>query len=218
MNDQKQIVRDAYDRIAERYLEWRNRQPREEELTRWVKMAHDYVKPGGNILDLGCGAGIPLTRVLSETFDVTGVDISLRQVELARSNVPKGCFIHADVATLDLPPASFDAAVASYSLFHIPRDEHIPLFRLIARWLRPGGVLLANFGIGNREVDYNENWLGVPLFWSSFNAEGQRAALRAGGFELVFESIDATIEDGRPHPFLVVVAPSATAGRGIERT
>jgi SAM-dependent methyltransferase len=92
------------------------------------------------ILDIGCGAGIPLTLALSETFDVTGVDVSTRQIELARKNVPAARFIHGDVTTSDFAVASFDAAVASYSLIHVPRGEHVGLFRSIARWLSTDGV------------------------------------------------------------------------------
>jgi len=88
MKDPKRIVSDAYDQIAERYLEWRALQPRQEELTRWLSLLHDHLQPGAAVLDIGCGAGIPLTRALSESFDVTGVDISVRQIELARRNVP----------------------------------------------------------------------------------------------------------------------------------
>lgn len=206
MKDPKRIVSEAYDQIAERYLEWRARQPRQEEITRWLNLLRDEVRPGARVLDIGCGAGLPLTRALAEDFDVTGVDISARQVELARRNVPTARFIHGDVTALDFAPASFDAAVASYSLFHIPRGEHRTLFRLVARWLHPGGILLANFGIGNREVEYDEDWLGAPLFWSSFDAEGERAALASAGFELPLDSVETVIEDGRPHRFLLVVA------------
>ena len=206
MKDPKHIVSDAYDQIAERYLEWRARQPRQEEFTRWLGLLHDHLQSGAQILDIGCGAGIPLTLALSKTFDVTGVDISGHQIELARRHVPAARFIHGDVMTLDFAPVSFDAVVASYSLFHIPRAEHDGLFRSIARWLRRGGILLANFGIGNREVDYDEDWLGAPLFWSSFDAEGERAALRAAGFALSLDCVETTIEDGRPHPFLLVLA------------
>ena len=211
MKDPKVIVSDAYDQIAERYLEWRARQPRQDELMRWLNLLQDYLQPGARVLDIGCGAGIPLTSALSETFDVTGIDISARQIELARRNVSTALFIHDDVTTLDFAPASFDAVVASYSLFHIPRTEHHMLFRSIARWLRRGGVLLANFGIGNREVDYDENWLGAPLFWSSFDADGERRALRSAGFELALDSIETIVEDGSPHRFLLVAALSPKA-------
>ena|SRR2546426_11297289 len=139
MKDPKRIVADAYDQIGERYLEWQASQPRQEELARWLNLVHDYVKPGAHVLDVGCGAGIPLTRALSETFDVTGVDISARQIELARNNVPAARFIHGDVTKLNFSPASFHAVVGWYSLFHIPRDEQVALFRSVGQWLHPGG-------------------------------------------------------------------------------
>ena len=206
MKNPKRIVSDAYDRIAERYLEWRALQPRQGELAKWLSILHDHLQPGAAVLDIGCGAGIPLTRALTESFDVTGVDISERQVQLARKNVPAARFIHGDVTTLAFSPRSFDAVVASYSLFHIPRLEHQTLFRSIAAWLRRDGVMLANFGVGNREVDYAQDWLGAPLFWSSFDAEGEKNAMRAAGFELVFDSIEIMVEDGLPHSFLLLLA------------
>jgi 2-polyprenyl-3-methyl-5-hydroxy-6-metoxy-1,4-benzoquinol methylase len=47
-------------------------------LMRWLSLLNNHVRPGVRILDMGCGAGIPLTLALSNTFDVTGVDISAR--------------------------------------------------------------------------------------------------------------------------------------------
>ena len=41
------------------------------------------------VLDLGCGAGVPIARRLAERYKVTGVDISERQIMLVRRNVPK---------------------------------------------------------------------------------------------------------------------------------
>jgi SAM-dependent methyltransferase len=216
VNDPRDIVTAAYDRIAERYLEWRGRQAREEELARWLGLLGDHVRPGAPVLDIGCGAGIPLTLALSKSYEVTGVDISTRQIELARKGVPAARFIHGDVTTLDFPTARFDAAVASYSLIHVPRAEHAGLFRSLARWLRPGGILLANFGVGDHEVDYEDDWLGAPQFWSSFDADGERAVLQAAGFALVVDRIETILEDGRPHAFLLVVArkpPDASGDR-----
>jgi ubiquinone/menaquinone biosynthesis C-methylase UbiE len=51
---------------------------------------------------------------LAERFEVTGVDIAARHVELARHKLPHVRFIHADMAALDFAPASFDAVAAFY--------------------------------------------------------------------------------------------------------
>jgi SAM-dependent methyltransferase len=213
VKDPKLIVSEAYDKIAERYLEWRARQPREEELTRWLGLLRDNVRLGARVLDIGCGAGIPLTLALSKSFDVTGVDISARQIELPRRSVPEANFLHGDVTALDFAPESFDAAVASYSLFHVPRAEHTGLFRTLARWLRPEGILFANSGAGNRKIDFDEDWLGAPRFWSSFDAEGERGVLRAAGFTIDFESIETIMEDGRPHTFHLMLARKSRKAR-----
>jgi hypothetical protein len=86
-------------------------------------------------------------------------------------------------------------------------------FHKIAGWLKPAGLLLANFGIGNWEIDYEEDWLGVPMFWSSFDADGERAALASAGFELLIDRIETEIEDDRPHRWLVVLARTRPASR-----
>ena len=39
----------------------------------------------------------------------------------------------------EFPAGSFDAIVSFYAIFHIPRQEHLNLFRRFAQWLRPGG-------------------------------------------------------------------------------
>ena len=81
----KKVVETGYDRVAERYLASKDAgDPTTlaalEELARTLA-------PGAAVLDLGCGAGVPVTRWLARRFAVTGVDFSARQLELARLNV-----------------------------------------------------------------------------------------------------------------------------------
>jgi ubiquinone/menaquinone biosynthesis C-methylase UbiE len=61
------------------------------------------------------------------------VDISARQVELARRNAPAATFIHGDMAAQTFPESSFDAVVAFFSIFHLPREDHGTLFESIER-------------------------------------------------------------------------------------
>src|SRR5690349_10174727 len=130
-DDPKQIVAVGYDEIASRYLAWSGLVPSPERM-RYLRRLLDLLAPGAQVLDLGCGAGVPMTQALAERCTVTGVDISGEQIELARRYVPDATFIHADITALDLPRDSFDAVVAFYSLTHVPRAAHTGLLGRIA--------------------------------------------------------------------------------------
>jgi SAM-dependent methyltransferase len=132
------------------------------------------------VLDLGCGAGVPITQRLAEHHHVTGVDISGERLRLARQAVPGAEFVRADIGTFDPGPRRFDAVTAFYSISHTPRGTHASLFRRIASWLAPGGLFLASLGASG-SADTVEEWLGVPMFFSSFDADGNRGLLRAAG-------------------------------------
>ena len=70
-NDKREIVRKGYDRIAGEYLADRLNFDHTEELQEFVKVLPENAK----VLDVGCGAGVPVTRFLVNSgFDVTGVD------------------------------------------------------------------------------------------------------------------------------------------------
>jgi trans-aconitate methyltransferase len=129
-------------------------------------------------------------------------------VELARRNVPGATFIHGDFSELSWPPASFAGIVALYSLSHVPRGEHAALFGRIAGWLEPGGLILAVLGAGELP-DSSEEWLGVPMFFSSHDADMNRALLRSVGFELVRDEIVEMREPEGPVSFLWTLARKA---------
>ena len=201
----KQVVAQGYDRIGERYAAWSGGSgddPRERHLALLI----ERLPAGAAVLDLGCGAGGSATRRLAERFAVTGVDISGRSIALARRQVPGARFLHADMAALDLPPASFDAVAAFYAVTHVPREEHAALLRGIARWLRPGGLLVATMGVAAAAGAVEPDWLGVPMYFSHHDAGTNRRLVQAAGLALLSARVETTDEDGVLVPFLWVVA------------
>jgi len=106
---------------------------------------------------------------------------------------------------LDFPFASFDGVTAFYAISHVPRDEHGALFERIARWLVPGGLFLATLG-SNDGPDWLGEWLGHPMFFSSFDAETNRRLLTAAQFDLLVDEVIETLEPEGPTPFLWVLA------------
>jgi SAM-dependent methyltransferase len=208
--DARRIVADGYDAIAERYYAWSDARPSATR-RRWLARALELIPVGSDVLDLGCGAGVPMTRALAAGRHVTGVDISARQVELARAAVPEATFIRADMSGLDLSPASFDAVVAFYSLTHVPRADLPGLLAAVRGWLRPGGLLIASMGAQDAPDAVEQDWLGAPMFFSHHGAKKNRALVRQAGFELEEAVVEEEPEDRHAALFLWVVArrPSA---------
>ena len=89
--------------------------------------------------------------------------------------------------------------------FHLPRDEHGRLLRRVARWLRPGGGLLANLGTTGGDA-FIEDWHGVPMYWSSWDQRTNRRLLEAAGLDILVDSVETAVEDGEPVTFQWLVA------------
>jgi ubiquinone/menaquinone biosynthesis C-methylase UbiE len=104
------IVADGYDLIAERYRSWTEGNAVR---LRYLDEVVERLAPGSRVIELGCGAGDPVARRLSEHHDVIGVDISTEQLRLAQATAPRAAFIEADMAHLELPQASADAVISS---------------------------------------------------------------------------------------------------------
>jgi SAM-dependent methyltransferase len=107
-NDPKRIVASGYDEVANVYLE---RFGASTVRQKWVgRLIEGLPAGGGRVLDLGCGAGIPVARDLTALgHAVIGVDGSAQQVAKARRNVPSAVFLEADMCALKFEVGSFDA-------------------------------------------------------------------------------------------------------------
>jgi SAM-dependent methyltransferase len=203
--DPKRIVAEGYDEMAQRYLDWSDLRPSPTRL-RYLALALELIPAGSDVLELGCGAGIPMTAALAGNRAVTGVDISATQLDMARHNVPGATFIQADMTSLAFEPATFDAVVAFYSLTHVPRDEQVGLIERIRGWLRPGGLFLASMGADDEPGDVEADWLGVDMYFSHFGAKANRRLVERAG--LVIEQAELAVEPEDRHDarFLWVVA------------
>ena len=190
----KEIVARGYDAIALRYAEWAGQV--ESPALEWLRDLDAQLPDGSDVLELGCGRGVPGTRELARRHRVTGVDISAVQIELARHHVPEASFVHADAAELDVAAGSLDAVVALYFFGHVPADEQRDLISRIAVWLDDGGVLLATFGAGEAGEDVDPDWLGAPMFFASLGGSSYIPLLRDSGLEPLREQVLVQHEPG----------------------
>ncbi len=111
-----------------------------------------YLRPGMHLIDCGCGTG-SITVGLAETIspgEVTGIEISASDVDLARGRAKEGGhtnlrFEVADVYELPLPDESVDGAFFHAIFGHL--NDPVRALREAHRVLKPGGVV----GVRQRE-------------------------------------------------------------------
>lgn len=167
-------MRAGYDRISYAYRDdlgcsppqnrSGNRAPRPDYET-WLNELTPLLADGDPVLDLGCGCGVPASRLLAERFDVTGVDFSPVQIGRARRLVPRAHFLCADMSEVHFDPESFAAIVSFFALIHVPVEEQPAIVGKLYQWLRPGGYLMAT--VGSRSwTGIDPHWLGAPMYWS----------------------------------------------------
>ena len=201
----RDLVRRGYDSISRAYRDDEGRaNPGTDERTDhyegWVDALAQLMRPHATVLDLGCGAGVPATKLLTErNFDVLGLDISAVQIERARQLVPGAAFEQADMVTWEHEPASFDAVVSFYALIHVPLQDQRNLLPKIRRWLRPAGYLLAI--VGAERWTGIEDYLGSAMFWDHADRETYLAWLTEAGLAPLW---DRFVPEGRGGHTLVM--------------
>ncbi|MFV1981439.1 MAG: trans-aconitate 2-methyltransferase [Rhodothermia bacterium] len=183
--DHDATVREGYDQVAEQYLAERDQ---------WESLPHlerliTQLKPNSRILDIGCGAGMPVDSFLAEKgHQIIGIDISPKQIELAKKNVPGGEFEARDMQDLEEGEYDVDAVVSFYAIFHTPREPHGETLKKLASFLPEGGMLLVTMGAGEWEGE--EDFHGAPMRWSHYGAEKNRKLVESAGFEVLQDEID----------------------------
>jgi SAM-dependent methyltransferase len=134
-DDVVDMNRRAWERVADQY-------DRRERVIEGILFG-DFMSSlpvGGRVLDVGSGTGLPYAGALVEGgFDVLGVDVSSRMVELARGHVPGARFVELSMTEMAFK-GEFDGVLAVYSMLLLDP----PLFRDVAgrvvMALRGGGV------------------------------------------------------------------------------
>jgi SAM-dependent methyltransferase len=210
--DPTRIVADGYDAIAERYRAWT--EPHDPTRAWLVDAIADRVPAGAHVLEVGCGAGVPVGVALAGRYGYRGIDLSPHQIALARAAIPDAELTVADLRSVEIPRASIDAVVAAYVMGHVPVADRPGAYRRVATWLRPGGWWCASLPTGDDQGEGVElDWLGAPMFFASMPWEEERGLLETAGLRVEHEGIRVDDEDGRPVPFRWVFARRDRAPR-----
>jgi SAM-dependent methyltransferase len=141
---------DVADHLGGAYLRYSFTKGTEQEVAFLVSALG--LAPGARVLDVGCGPGRHAYALAALGFEVVGVDISERFIDLARANTPPGSsatFERVDARSLTFV-AEFDAVISlCQGAFGLSGGDDVPasldpdrsVLEGMARALRPGGRL-----------------------------------------------------------------------------
>jgi SAM-dependent methyltransferase len=180
-------LRDDYDQVAEEYArefcDELDKKPFDRKMLDWLA---ERVDRRGVICDMGCGPGQVARYLRGRGAEVCGLDLSPEMVRQAQALNPDIPFQQGDMLALtNVADNSYAAIAAFYSIIHIPRPSMIEALRELKRVLRPEGLLLLTFHIGQQTV-HRDEWWGkeVSLDFHFFETEEMKGHLETAGFAL----------------------------------
>ena len=112
-----------------------------------------YIKPGGRILDLGCGSGRDSKMFLDAGYEVVSVDGSLRMCRATEMRTGQEA-VHSTFEAY-APNEVFDGIWACASLLHLERKEIRRVVKRLLFSLREGGCFYMSFKYGTFSGERN---------------------------------------------------------------
>jgi len=192
-----EFVKTSYNRIAKDYSATRDQFKN----LKYLEKLNTFLKPKSKILDIGCGAGVPIDKYFIEKgHNVIGIDISSEQIKLAKKNIPEGHFEIKDMSFLKENEFTVNAVVSFYAIFHIPRERHSDILKKIYSFLPIGGLILITMGAS--EWEGIEEFHGTKMFWSHYGPEKNTQLITDTGFEILSNEVDNS--SGEKH--LIILA------------
>jgi 2-polyprenyl-3-methyl-5-hydroxy-6-metoxy-1,4-benzoquinol methylase len=191
----------GYEGVAAEFLAGRGGAPSNAIGTRAVRSWARRLSHGVTVIDLGCGSGLPITKVLaSEGLKVYAIDASPSLVKAFRRNLPEITVACESVEDSLFFNRMFDGVLAWGLMFLLQPEEQRRLIPRIGHILVPNGRLL--FTSPPEPVVWNDAMTGLES--RSLGGVEYRRELAAVGLKVVSEYDD----EGQNHYFDAIKEPS----------
>jgi ubiquinone/menaquinone biosynthesis C-methylase UbiE len=195
-----------------------------------LKFLRNQLKPEGTILDLACGTGRHLIPLSQLGFEILGLDVSVKLLQIAKHRYKKIRLARSDMRFLPLETGTFSAAISMDTSFgYLPslQDDLVTLAE-VARILKPRGVFVIDV-FNRQQLTHKYKDKNKPLKnkeYPSFFLQQQRTLAadgdllcdfwtindKATGQELVFEHVVRLYEPSELKEML------ANAGFSVKHT
>jgi SAM-dependent methyltransferase len=145
---------------------------------------------GDNILDIGCGSGRDAEYFVSKEFNVIGIDLSDRFIEISTAKVPKAQFVKMDMRNINFPVNSFDGIWSMASLLHIPKIDSQSTIIQLREILKTNGIIYISVKLGEGEKFVKrDRYKGLEKFFAFYTESEISDLLEKCGFEIIKSSL-----------------------------
>ncbi len=182
--DATKLIRESYDALADEYARRISKELHSKPFDRELldRFATD-VSGHGEVCDIGCGPGHVARYLWDAGLNVFGLDLSPKMLEQARGLNPEIQFREGNMLALDLPDGALAGITAFYAIVNLPKKMLALAFQEMHRVLKPVGLLLLAFHVGDDVLHEEELWgRTIDMDFLLFQPSEIRACLEAGGF------------------------------------
>lgn len=180
-------VENLYDTVSKEWTETfsgeHERKPKDQEILHRFSQEIGDRRP---VWDFGCGPGNTTKYLKNLGIEISGLDLSEKILEQARTIHPEIHFRKGNILDLEFENNSIAGVVAFYAIVHFTEEQVGIAFREVFRVLQPGGILLFTYHIGEETIHLDE-FLGkkVDIYFMFFTTDFIFSCLKDIGFEKI---------------------------------
>ena len=189
LKDINSITCKAYNLFADKYHElFKDEMSQKEYDRKLLDTFSQFFTPTSIIYDVGCGpSGHIGKHLFNKGFNVTGVDISKKCIEIAKNYNKDMPFKKMDMMDLQINDKSIDGIISFYSIIHTPKHYIDKIFIEFKRVLKKGGKVLLSVKEGKKEgIEDNILNSNASIYFSYFSKQEIETFFIANGFKILF--------------------------------
>jgi len=187
MGQELNNIERMYDTVAKEYAETfsgeHEKKPKDQEILHRFSQEIGDRRP---VWDFGCGPGQTTKYLKDLGIEISGLDLSEKILEQARTIHPEINFRKGNILELEFDDDSIGGVVAFYAIVHFTEEQVEIAFREAFRVLQPGGIFLFTYHIGEDTIRIEE-FLGkkVDIDFMFFTTDFIFSCLKDSGFEKI---------------------------------
>ena len=187
MGQELNKIERMYDTVAKEYAETfsgeHEKKPKDQEILHRFSQEIGDRRP---VWDFGCGPGQTTKYLKNLGIEISGLDLSEKILEQARTIHPEIHFRKGNILELEFENDSIGGVVAFYAIVHFTEEQVEIAFREVFRVLQPGGIFLFTYHIGEETIHLDE-FLGkkVDIDFMFFTTDFIFSCLKDSGFEKI---------------------------------